>query len=159
MNDAILLRDITEADLPVLFEAEIDPIAMQMAAFTSREPLDWPGFNARWGRIQADPGAFMKCILINGELAGSIGSYLMDDKRQVCYWIFREHWGRGIATTALGLLLEADVTTRPVFASAAADNLGSIKVLEKCGFKVEGSEKAFANARREEVEEVFFRLD
>jgi RimJ/RimL family protein N-acetyltransferase len=51
------------------------------------------------------------------------------------------------------------VEERPLYARAAADNLGSIRVLEKCGFHRTGTERAFANARGEEIDEAFFVLD
>ena len=48
---------------------------------------------------------------------------------------------------------------RPLYGRAAADNLGSLRVLEKCGFVRVGSERGFASARGEEIEEVILRLD
>ena len=50
------------------------------------------------------------------------------------------------------------VTERPLHARAAADNAGSIRVLEKCGFVVTGSGRGFANARGEEIDEVLLAL-
>jgi ribosomal-protein-alanine N-acetyltransferase len=38
------------------------------------------------------------------------------------------------------------------------DNVGSIRVLEKCGFVKVGEERGFANARGMEVEEVVMEL-
>jgi RimJ/RimL family protein N-acetyltransferase len=46
-----------------------------------------------------------------------------------------------------------------VFASTAGDNVASQRVLERCGFKRTGEqERAFAEARGEEIDEVMFRL-
>ena len=39
------------------------------------------------------------------------------------------------------------------------DNLGSIRVLQKCDFKIIGENKDFAQGRGEETEEYIFRLD
>ncbi|MGC5327931.1 GNAT family N-acetyltransferase [Brevibacillus sp. SYSU BS000544] len=47
----------------------------------------------------------------------------------------------------------------PLYARAVKDNMASIRVLQKCGFKITGTNKGFANARGEEVEEVILRLD
>ena len=49
------------------------------------------------------------------------------------YWIARRHWGRGLATRALGLLLE-EVRERPLHATVAAHNAASAAVLERHGF-------------------------
>ena len=46
----------------------------------------------------------------------------------------------------------------PLYASAAQDTAASIRVLEKCGFEMRGSAKAFAKARGTEIEEVFLEL-
>ncbi len=67
-------------------------------------------------------------------------------------------WGQGVASRALTLLL-ATIETRPVFARAASDNLGSLGVLRKTGFTVGGTEIAYASARRGEIEETILRLD
>jgi hypothetical protein len=51
------------------------------------------------------------------------------------------------------------VVDRPIFARAATDNIGSIRVLQKCGFKIIGKNKDFANGRGEDTEEYILRLD
>ena len=43
----------------------------------------------------------------DGEVAGNIGSWLSDGKREIGYWIDRALWGRGIATEALSAFLSA----------------------------------------------------
>ena len=74
---------------------------------------------------------------------------------EVTYWLGREFWGKGLATQALNRMLQL-VVDRPIFARAAADNIGSIRVLEKCGFRIIGKNKDFANGRGEETEEYIF---
>jgi RimJ/RimL family protein N-acetyltransferase len=51
----------------------------------------------------------------------------------------REHWGKGIATRGLSefLMLEP---IRPLHAWIAIHNVGSIRVLEKCGFRTVAQE-------------------
>ena len=61
------------------------------------------------------------------------------------------------ATAALTALLKL-VKTRPLYGSAACDNAGSIRVLEKCGFAFVRKERGFAAARGEEIDEVVFKL-
>jgi RimJ/RimL family protein N-acetyltransferase len=76
----------------------------------------------------------------------------------VTYAVDREVWGQGVASQALRLLLE-EVTARPVSARAASDNLGSLRVLEKAGFRIIGTNRDFAQARKAEIEETILRLD
>lgn len=154
----LILRDLEERDLPVLFEFQRDPEANWMAAFISRDPSDRDAFLQHWRRVIADPTAIIKAVVHNGELVGSVGSFLWEGKPQVTYWIGKPYWGQGIATRALAELVR-ELKTRPLYASAARDNAASIRVLEKCGFTVCGSAKAFAGARGQEIEEVMLQLE
>jgi RimJ/RimL family protein N-acetyltransferase len=157
LHDTIMLRDIAESDLPILFEHQKDPEANRMAAFLSRDPSDRDAFLTHWRRILSDPTVLMKAILWKGHVAGTVGSFLWDGNPQVTYWIGKEFWGNKIATQALSeFLLVAN--NRPLYASTAKDNVASIRVLEKCGFEMRGSAKAFAKTRGVEIEEVFFEL-
>ena len=94
----------------------------------------------------------------DGAVAGTIRSFLIDDQLEVTYWVDRTLWGRGIASAALQLLL-AETAKRPVRARAASDNVGSLQVLEKAGFRRVSVDRGFAAGRGEEIEETILRLD
>jgi RimJ/RimL family protein N-acetyltransferase len=145
MNSAgpgrVLLRDVRETDLPVFFEQQQDPVATQMAAFPSRERA---AFMAHWGRVLTDPTVVVRTILYEGQVAGNVVSFVQDDRREVGYWLGRAYWGRGITTQALAAFL-AQVRARPLYAHVAKHNVGSRRVLEKCGFVVCG-EATFPDA-------------
>jgi hypothetical protein len=66
LPDAVILRDLAENDLPILFEHQKDPEASRMAAFLSRDPSDRDAFMTHWKRILADPTVTTKAILWNG---------------------------------------------------------------------------------------------
>lgn len=153
MTSTVLLRDVTDDDLPIFFEQQRDPIANHMAGFTAKDPSDRDAFNAHWTRIRGTKKITMKTVLFDGHVVGTVGSYEEGGRREVTYWIGREYWGRGIATKALSYFLGQE-KTRPLYARAAKDNLASIRVLEKCGFAVCDQGKGYANARGEEIEEV-----
>jgi RimJ/RimL family protein N-acetyltransferase len=159
MTSDVLLRDVTEADLPIFFEQQRDPAANQMAAFTAKDPADREAFTAKWAKILGDDTVTKKAVLVNGQVAGSVSSFVApwSGQLEVTYWVGREYWGRGIATKALTEFL-GHLKARPVYARAAKDNIASIRVLAKCGFTISGHDKGFANARGEEVEEVVLRL-
>jgi RimJ/RimL family protein N-acetyltransferase len=131
-----LLRDVIEDDLPILFEQQRDPEAVEMAAFPAREREP---FFEHWHRIMGDDELVVKTIVCDGEVAGNIGSFERDGRRLVGYWLGREFWGRGLATRALAELLE-ELSVRPIYAEVATANIGSIRVLEKCGFTRIGTE-------------------
>ncbi len=154
----VSIRDVTAGDLEVFWEQQQDDVANRMAAFTVEDPSDRAAFDDRWRRIMSDDTAIKKVILLDGQVVGGVFCHRWFGEPEVAYGIDRAIWGRGIASRALALLLE-QVSERPLHARAAADNLGSIRVLEKCGFRRIGSEMSFANARGQEIEEAIFVLD
>jgi RimJ/RimL family protein N-acetyltransferase len=154
----VTLREVTDADLSIFFEHQQDAGAVYMAAFTHKDPSDRAAFDAHWARIRAIDKVINRTIEVGGEVAGHIASFDMSGDREITYWIGREFWGQGIATAALRALLDID-NTRPIYGRAAKDNIGSIRVLEKCGFVLTGEDRGFANARNEEIAEVILKLD
>lgn len=154
----VSLRDTTEDDLPTFFEHQLNPDANRMAAFTAENPADRDAFTAHWARILGDESIIKKTVLLDGRVAGNVLSFEQFGEREVSYWIGKEYWGRGVATRALAVFLD-HVPERPLYARAAKDNAGSLRVLEKCGFEISGEDRGFSNARGEEVEEFVLRLE
>jgi RimJ/RimL family protein N-acetyltransferase len=132
---------MTEGDLPTFFEQQLDPDANRMAAFTARDPAGWDAFTARWTGIVGDETITKKTILFDGHVAGNTVSFEKSGEREVGYWIGRKYWGKGVATRAVSTFL-GHVKTRPLYAHVAKDNIASIRVLEKCGFKISGEDRA-----------------
>lgn len=149
----ILLRPAAESDLPTLYEQQLDPEATAMAAFPSR---DEEAFYAHSKKIMADEAVIFRAIIYDGQVAGSIGSWEMEGKREVGYWIGREFWGKGIATQALTQYLEVE-KARPLFAYVVKHNVGSKRVLEKNGFKVIG-EDSYTNPAGVLVDQFVLKL-
>ena len=126
----VRLRDVVETDLPIYFEHQRDPVAVEMAAFPAR---DAEAFAAHWEKILADPAVIAMTVETDGEVAGGVVSWPDEDRRYVGYGLGRSFWGRGIASEALRAFL-VQVSDRPLHAYVAVHNLGSQRVLEKCGF-------------------------
>jgi len=154
----VALRPVEDGDLDALFEQMRDPESVRMAAFTPEDPDDRNAFDAHMAGVRSSPDITLRAVTCDGRLAGSIASFAAGGQTEVTYWIDRAAWGKGIATRALALLLEL-VTARPLHAHAASDNAGSLRVLQKCGFKAVGTEKSFAAGRNEYIEETILRLD
>ena len=131
----VTLRETIDADLGSLFEFQADPEASAMAAFPSR---DLPAFLERQVRIRADPSAITRTIVADAGVVGSIGSWEVEGERDVGFWIGRDHWGNGYATAALRAFLDVDLH-RPLHAHVVDHNVGSRRVLEKCGFTLDHS--------------------
>jgi RimJ/RimL family protein N-acetyltransferase len=132
MTHQVRLRDVHDADLPIFFEHQRDPDAYQMAAFSARE---YEPFMAHWAKIRSTPPVMIQTILCDEQVAGNILCFEEAGKQEVGYWLGKDFWGRGVATQALGEFLK-QVPQRPLYAFVAKHNLGSRRVLEKCGFAV-----------------------
>jgi RimJ/RimL family protein N-acetyltransferase len=131
----IALRETIDADLATLFKFQADPDASAMAAFPSR---GLSAFLEHEAKVRADASNITRTIVVGGEVVGSIGSWEVEGERQVGYWIGRDHWGNGYATAALRAFLDVDLH-RPLYAHVADHNVGSRRVLEKCGFALDHS--------------------
>ena len=156
--DSVQLRDVRLRDLATFFEQQLDETAIQMAAFTAKDPADRDAFMARWTRILSDDNITKKTILQEGKVAGHVVCFQRLGRPEITYWIGKPYWGRGLATRALTAML-AYVTQRPLYARVAKDNYPSRRVLEKCGFCICGEDRGFSNARGREVEEYILKLD
>lgn len=148
----VLLRDVVEGDLPVFFEHQCDPEACRMAAFPAR---DQEAFTTHWRtKVLGNATVAKRTILFRGEVAGHVVAFDQAELRLVGYWLGRDFWGKGIATRALSLFLEEE-PARPLDAFVALHNAGSIRVLEKCGFR---RSEAPAVTGDDGVEELRFTL-
>ena len=146
----IRIRPVEDDDLPIFLAHQDDPVAAAMAAFPTRAP---DVFFEHWAKIRADPENYTRTIVADDEVVGDIVSWLDAGGREVGYWIGRDHWGKGFATAALRLVLE-EIEDRPITAHVAVHNIGSQRVVEKCGFVRVDEEVA-----DDGVHEVIFRLD
>ncbi len=151
----VRLRSVEDGDLDVFFDHQVDPKAIEMAAFPAR---DKDQFAAHWAKIRADDTMVARTIVADGMVAGNIGSWQQNGQRLLGYWVGRAHWGRGVATEALARFVD-ELSTRPLYAHVAVHNVGSIRVLEKCGFRRDRVQEAKAPAPDDGVEEFIFVLD
>jgi len=154
MTSDVLLRDVTEGDLPIFFEDQLDPDAIQMVAFV---PRDREAFMAHWTKILGDDTTTIKTILFHGQVAGYIMKFEHSGKQELGYWIGKSYWGKGVATKALAEFLD-HVKDRPLYASVATHNIGSLRVLEKCGFTIVGEVREFSSVGGKKFEGFILRL-
>ena len=154
MTVFIQLRDVIETDLPIFYEQQLDAEATEMAGFPSR---DREVFMTHWANIIADESVQLKTILFNGEVAGNIVCFEQLGEREVGYWLGKEYWGKGIATQALEEFLKI-IETRPLYAHVAKHNVGSRRVLQKCGFIIAGEDRFFSDFLGKNIEEYILTL-
>ena len=91
-------------------------------------------------------------------MVGNVMGFEMFGEHSVCYWIDREYWGQGYATAGLRAFI-GEHKVRPLCARVADDNVGSIRVLEKCGFVVTGEDVGFAHGRGQDIRELIMQLN
>lgn len=134
--DEVRLRPVQWADVPVLFGFQLDEASNEMAKV---KPRDEATFHAVWERVFATPMIVARVITAKESpdtaerIVGNVSCFQRDGLDYVGYWIARDAWGRGYASRALALML-VEVRRRPLHARVAADNVASLKVLERCGF-------------------------
>src|SRR5215207_288738 len=71
----LTLREVRDEDLPLLFEQWAVPVAAHMAAFTAPDHMDWDAFERRWSRLRADETVLARVIVVDDDVAGTIGSW------------------------------------------------------------------------------------
>lgn len=152
------LRDITESDAQLMFELDADPEVMRHIGVAA--PPDLQSHRERIRSVyvpaQSHPwhGIWMVEDLSSSEFLGWVFARPADqamfakelgwtrsDEVEVGFRLHRAAWGQGIATEAAAVLLDlamADETTSAVVGCASAENLASIRVLEKLGLKQVG---------------------
>jgi RimJ/RimL family protein N-acetyltransferase len=152
----VRLRDVRESDLEVFFFHQCEPEAVAMAV---SPPRTHDAFRRHWvEKVLADPQVRAQTITYGNDVCGNVVSFPRDGLRLVGYWIGKAYWGRGIASAALATFIR-DEAERPLHALVATSNLGSIRVLEKCGFYNVEVRTAFDEALGYDVEESLMRLD
>jgi RimJ/RimL family protein N-acetyltransferase len=154
----LAMRPVETSDLEIFYLQQLEPEAIQMAAFVCEDPKDKLAFDAHWDKILNASRITTRTIVAEGRVVGHISCFPQGKHMEVTYWLGKEFWGRGLATRALNWLLHF-VTERPIFARASTDNIGSLRVLRKCGFIIVDKNKDFANGRGEDTEEFILRLE
>jgi RimJ/RimL family protein N-acetyltransferase len=154
-EERVRLRPVQAGDLPRLFQLQLDPESNRMAV---TNPRTAEAFDSHWAKALGDPGCVARAVVLGEEFVGYVCCFPMDGQDHVGYWIDRAHWGRGIASRALRLLL-LEVTRRPLVATAATSNVASLRVLRKCGFVVAQVRLSPASDRYPECEEAVLVLD
>jgi [ribosomal protein S5]-alanine N-acetyltransferase len=108
-------------------------------------PHPYTSSDAReWIKLAGAPPVTNFAIASQVEAIGGIGFTIQPDigrrSAEIGYWIGELHWGKGIATMALGALVRhafANYDLVRLHATVFEPNRASARVLEKNGFKLE----------------------
>ncbi len=133
-------HDLT--DVAFMRELNLDP---EVTRFTGDGPVaDEAEARSRIARLQTQAAARMGRMVVldreSGERLGWCGLKDLSDEGQVDlgYRFLRYHWGKGYATEASRASLAfgfGELALPRVVALVAAENMASLRVLEKLGFR------------------------
>lgn len=81
-------------------------------------------------------------IEIDGEIVGGVGIFkIHGHKAEIGYWLARKYWGKGIMTKVVKEITKfgfGKLGLRRIYAHVFPYNKGSMRVVEKAGYKLEG---------------------
>jgi RimJ/RimL family protein N-acetyltransferase len=157
-DPSVTLRETEVNDLDAFFTFQCDEEAGYMAAFVNEKWQDKEAYMAKWRLLLADETIKIRTILVDNKVAGNVSIWLLMGEPQIAYGLGKEFWNKGIITRAVQQFLTI-FPERPLFGRAAFDNIASIKVLTKCGFKKINEETTYAHARGKEITEVVYVLE
>ena len=135
----ILLRPLGKEDRDTVFAMTSDPQVAQYMRFDTHET---PAQAEALIESYAAPGNFAYLVLDagSGEAAGAAALKQSAEEGVFALSLFfaRKYWGRGLSTAAVRELLKRGQRggVKRVRGYVAAENAGSRRVLEKCGFTV-----------------------
>jgi RimJ/RimL family protein N-acetyltransferase len=144
---SLLLREVTAADVERLLRFRNDPSANR---FMLRTQVDPDAFRREWAAIPQSETDFSCVAERDGivvamgflELADGMGQPGMPRRTEavIGYLVDPAFWGQGVASGLVVGLLDAafgPLGLRRVTASCNADNVASVRVLEKAGMRRE----------------------
>jgi len=115
-----------------------------ISAWTANIPYPYTVSDAeKWIKeikIKGDRHPF--AVELSGEIVACVSYWTIGtDTIEIGYWVGKKYWGKGVATSALTLLLSCSFfpKTSKVIAKILDRNIRSERVLLKCGFVFSGN--------------------
>lgn len=142
----LLLAAPALADAQQVFDCYAsDPEVTRYLGWPRHQSVDdtqaFLGFSANeWARWPAGP--YLIYARADGRLIGGTGlAFDSDTMASTGYVLTKDAWGRGYATEALATMLDlaGDIGLVRLYALCHPEHRASQRVLEKCGFEVDGN--------------------
>ncbi len=148
-TDRLVLRAVTGDDADAVFAACSNPAVTRFTLFdTHRTPDDTLSFVRDYvagSYAEQSPDPFAVTVKPNPRMVGAVGCR-WESRPNRCmemgYWVAEPLWGRGVATEAGRAVLRyvfAHYPVERVQARVIVGNPASVRVLEKLGFRHEGT--------------------
>jgi ribosomal-protein-alanine N-acetyltransferase len=145
LNAMVELRAYRTSDVTRLVELASNRNVSRYLVYTF--PYPYTTQDAEWwinvGSVEN--GSITRAIDYEGCFVGSVGvkprGGWRDHSAEIGYWVGEPYWGRGIATRALcemTRIASVELGFHRLVAPVLSPNIASMKVLEKCGYELEG---------------------
>ena len=139
-------RDFKTADIADVHDYTSDPEVTRWSTWGPNSLEQTKAFidDAARAHLEADRSAYSLAAVLDGRPIGSVAVWTTDphDRNgELGYTFHRAYWGNGYATEAVSQLLKFGFNTlqlERISATCHPGNIGSIRVLEKSGFSLEG---------------------
>jgi len=146
----LLLREYRMADFDAFAKHLGDPVSMEVMGTYDRRDA-WRVFGCSMGYwLLQGTGWWAVESLDGGGTVGYVGAFFRETwpEIEVGWNTFRDHWGRGYATEAMGEVLRWVFEVRREKRATAlidAKNMRSLRVAEKLGLTYEGEAELFGS--------------
>ena len=147
-TERLLLREFNHSDWPEVLAYQSDPRYLRYYVWTERTPEEVQAFVQMFIDQQAEQPRtkFQLAVSLksSGRLIGNCGIRMESpDTHQadIGYEFSPHHWRRGYATEAARAMVNfgfTELKLHRIWSWCIADNLGSARVLEKIGMRLEG---------------------
>ena len=141
-TERLLLRKIKETDAEPMFRNRAsDPEVTKYMTWNSHENIEVTKTIINyWLEEEKDPKTIRFIITLKNsdEPIGSIDVVrYIDDSPEIGYCLSRKYWNKGLMTEACKAFSKYlfDIGFKKVLIKAMVENIGSNRVIEKCGFK------------------------
>jgi RimJ/RimL family protein N-acetyltransferase len=147
-TERMLLRRFAEADARRLAALYGDPHVMRFITLQPPSPAEvasriLPAYLSEYRELAGGLGSFAAIEKATGQMAGRFSlkpadSYGLTGGTELGYRLFPAFWGRGLATEGARALIGSAferLHLDRVVATTMAGNIGSWRVLEKCGMR------------------------
>lgn len=165
LSERLVLRAPHEEDIDALANLANNA---KVATMVSRMPHPYTVNDAADFVRRTKAGGIGKCVYAitkadNGLFLGCCGIEPIDDGTvEIGYWLGEPYWNRGYMTEAAHALIDMVFRTRDIDqidARCRVVNIGSRRVIQKCGFQFQGSAMFPSLAMGGLVAVEWFRLD
>jgi RimJ/RimL family protein N-acetyltransferase len=137
----VRLRPLCEGDIDDLFAILSDPEVMR---YWSCPPLTERSQAEEHYRKNVGEDALCWGVTRGGSLIGTVSLYALErqcERAEIGYLLGREHWGKGLASEAVSLVIDlafGPLNLRRLEADIDPRNTASARLLERLGFENEG---------------------